>query len=208
MALNSNRYEPIYPGFEFDELDPNHLPLCEPRQPETTAANRLLPQRTSFKVTDPLKANRKSFYGFLKYVWTLRIGRRDWRYGLWAGFYGSLAVLASNIALLLYGALTHDGIVDGISTVAQGDTVFVSRMSTAYHVLINVLSTILLTSSNYAMQILCAPTRNELDIAHRSGQWLEIGLVSFRNLRHIDKRRAMLWSLLAASSVPLHLLSV
>lgn len=81
-----------------------------------------------------------------------------------------------------------------------------SRISTALRVLINIFSTILLTSSNYAMQVLCAPTRGELDLAHRGGQWLEIGLMSLNNLRHNDKKRAILWWLLTSSSVPLHLL--
>lgn len=65
----------------------------------------------------------------------------------------------------------------------------VSRLSTGLPVFINLLSTVLLTSSNYAMQILCAPTREEIDHAHRDGKLLEIGLTSICNLRHIDKKR-------------------
>ena len=123
-------------------------------------------------------------------------------------FYASSTVLLTNTAFLLYGALTHGGIHSGIATLIHGDLKTVSRMSTALHVFINILSTILLTSSNYAMQILCAPTRGEIEDAHRNGRSLEIGLTSVRNLRHTARRRVVLWWLLAASSVPLHLLSV
>ncbi|EON67299.1 hypothetical protein W97_06552 [Coniosporium apollinis CBS 100218] len=80
-----------------------------------------------------------------------------------------------------------------------------SRLSTAYHILINVLSTILLTASNYCMQILCAPTRDEVARAHRDGQGLDIGIISLRNLRYISKRKSTLFLSLALSSIPLHL---
>ena len=56
------------------------------------------------------------------------------------------------------------------------------------------------------MQRLCAPTRQELDKAHRDHFWLDIGIVSVRNLAKISKRRLAIWLLLALSSVPLHLL--
>jgi hypothetical protein len=55
------------------------------------------------------------------------------------------------------------------------------------------------------MQILCAPTRDEIDVAHKKDRWLEIGLMSFRNLSHINTRRALIWWSLAISSAPLHL---
>jgi hypothetical protein len=132
--------------------------------------------------------------------------RKDWRLGLFAGLFASLAVLACNISFLLYGVLTHGGVQDGIATIMQGHTKTVSYMSTALHVLINIMSTVLLTSSNYAMQILCAPTRDEIDVAHKKDRWLEIGLMSFRNLSHINTRRALIWWSLAISSAPLHLL--
>jgi hypothetical protein len=56
------------------------------------------------------------------------------------------------------------------------------------------------------MQILCAPTRKDIDCAHARGEWLEIGIMGMRNLRHIGGKRFLLWSLLAFSSAPLHLL--
>jgi hypothetical protein len=130
----------------------------------------------------------------------------SWKAGLYIGFYASLLVLIGNLALLLLGCLSHGGIVDGIGTVAQGSPEEMQKLGTRYHVLINILSTILLTSSNYAMQILCAPTREEIEKSHKQGKWLDIGLMSIRNLRHVQRRRASLWCVLAFSSVPLHLL--
>jgi hypothetical protein len=141
---------------------------------------------------------RSQYRGFLD--------ARRWRFGLHAGLYASAIVLLSNVSLLLVGVISRDDTFKGISTVAKGEMRRITTMTTAYHVLINVLSTILLTSTNYAMQILCAPTRHEVEKAHASGHWLDIGIMSIHNLRHIDRKRVIVWVLLALSSVPLHLL--
>jgi hypothetical protein len=156
--------------------------------------------------TQNLHRKPQPWYIRLRTSWNRYWGSKTWRFGLFAGMYASAVVLAMNIAFLLYGVFTHDGVKDGIATIMQGDMKSVSYTSTSLHVLINILSTTLLTSSNYAMQVLCAPTRSEIDNAHSRGHWLEIGIMSFRNLRHTDKKRAILWWTLAFSSAPLHLL--
>lgn len=81
-------------------------------------------------------------------------------------------------------------------------------MNTWSHLGINVVSTGLLAGSNFCMQCLVAPTRQEVDRAHRQSPpiWLDIGLPSIRNLKSIERRRTVLWALLAVSSLPLHLL--
>jgi hypothetical protein len=132
----------------------------------------------------------------------------DWRLGLFIGCGASGLVLIINIAILLVGVFRYGGFRNGIGTLAQGRSASISRMSTAYHVLINISSTILLTSSNYCMQVLCSPTRDEVDLAHRHGRWLNIGVLSTHNLRYISARRVFLWWTLGLSSVPLHLLYV
>ncbi|UPX15171.1 uncharacterized protein EKO05_0005628 [Ascochyta rabiei] len=67
------------------------------------------------------------------------------------------------------------------------------------------LSSILLASSNYTMQVLSSPTRREIDRAHYRGDWLEVGILSTRNLPKISRKRAVLCITLALSSIPLHL---
>lgn len=81
-----------------------------------------------------------------------------------------------------------------------------SKLDSGLHLLINVLSTLLLGACNLTMQLLCAPTRMEVDYAHRSRRWLDIGIPSMRNLRHIARGRRAAWAILAASSLPLHFL--
>ncbi|OAL51545.1 hypothetical protein IQ07DRAFT_384245 [Pyrenochaeta sp. DS3sAY3a] len=81
----------------------------------------------------------------------------------------------------------------------------ISRWSTAAHLLINVFSTMLLGASNYTMQVMSSPTRDDIDNAHTKRKWLDIGVLSIRNLRNIPRTRTMVWVVLAFSSVPLHL---
>ena len=56
------------------------------------------------------------------------------------------------------------------------------------------------------MQCLTSPTRDEIDKAHARYDWLDIGILSLRNLRRISWDRIGLWWLLAFSSIPIHLL--
>jgi hypothetical protein len=129
--------------------------------------------------------------------------------GVLLGCYMSFVVLCCNIAIIVVGANRGSSSdAKGIYTIYQGDDVSIWRLNTALHVLINALSTVLLSASNYTMQVLSSPTRVEVDAAHAKGSWLDIGILSPRSLRGIAKKRAILWLTLAASSVPLHLLYV
>ncbi|KAL9626699.1 MAG: hypothetical protein Q9164_007815 [Protoblastenia rupestris] len=64
----------------------------------------------------------------------------------------------------------------------------------------------LLSSSNYCMQILSAPTRKEIDNAHARRKWLDIGVPSVRNLKNVARKKVVMWWLLGLSSLPLHLM--
>ncbi|ENH75560.1 hypothetical protein FOC1_g10005534 [Fusarium oxysporum f. sp. cubense race 1] len=55
------------------------------------------------------------------------------------------------------------------------------------------------------MQVLVAPTRKDVDCAHASKRWVEIGVPSIHNFRFISKRRILLWALFSLTGIPLHL---
>lgn len=121
----------------------------------------------------------------------------------------SFFVLCCNVAIIVVGATGQSGYnANGISNMIAGDEATISRWNTALHILINALSTILLAGSNYTMQVLNSPTRKDVDAAHARGQWLDVGILSPRNLRRLPRKRAVLWYTLALSSIPLHLLYV
>lgn len=156
--------------------------------------------RNNLKVISP----KRRFRSRLKLKWKWK-WRPDWKFGLYAGLFVSILALIGTASVIFLGRFSHGGFKDGIATIAVGSSTYIHRLSTWYHVLINVVSTILLISSNYAMQTLSAPTRDEIDRAHERGQWLEVGLMSLHNVRCIAKKRVILWGILALSSIPLHL---
>ena len=115
-------------------------------------------------------------------------------------------MLIINIPLLVVGGVKYGGYIDGLGTLGAGEAGSMKNLGLSYHVLINILSTGLLTSSNYCMQILSAPSREKLDLAHARNTWLDIGIISFRIQAYLDRLRMILWCLLGLSSWPLHLL--
>ena len=88
----------------------------------------------------------------------------------------------------------------------QGNCNKAAHVNLGLHFLINVMSTLLLAASNYGMQCLSAPTRSEVDKAHRRRARLDIGVMGFRNTRWVHWGRGWAWFLLGISSMPLHLL--
>lgn len=82
----------------------------------------------------------------------------------------------------------------------------VSKMNKGLHLVLNMLSSLILASSNFFMQILNAPSRSEIERAHRKGTWLEIGVPSIRNTFQVSWVKTFLWIVLFLSSIPLHLI--
>lgn len=137
--------------------------------------------------------------------------RYEWVKGVVICALGSSTVAFINIVLaiaaiaLSYGknaALSDTG--SGI--LYEGDCERVRGWTTGLHLVINILSTLLLGASNYCMQCLSAPSREDVDRAHAQRKWLDIGTPGLRNLRFINKRRKTLWFILLITSVPVHLL--
>lgn len=128
-----------------------------------------------------------------------------WRAGAVTCTCTAAFVLLLNTVFTIWGtqALPMQG---GFGTLIEGNCSKVKRWGSWLHVVINALSTLLLGASNYCMQYLTSPTREEVDEAHAGGRWLDIGIPSVRNLRRISWSRIILWSLLGLSSVPLHLM--
>jgi hypothetical protein len=128
-----------------------------------------------------------------------------WRVGLVSGTSIVVVVLLINISMALW-ATKRSGIEEGIGTIYEGSCGRTKMMSLWIHLGINILSTLLLGASNYAMQCISAPTRKEVDRAHARRIWLDIGVPSMRNLQWLSSGKVILWLLLCLTSVPLHLL--
>ncbi|KAF9890173.1 hypothetical protein FE257_006334 [Aspergillus nanangensis] len=129
-----------------------------------------------------------------------------WRGSLLLGCVTSVVVLCLNLGFAGWAA-QHHHLHDNQGTLYEGDCTIVRNAGIGFHLVINILSTALLSASNYCMVSKdVPPSREDVDIAHQKGQWLDIGISSFRNLRMVSRKQAWLWTGLALSSVPLHLI--
>lgn len=130
---------------------------------------------------------------------------QGWKFGLIVATTSTICILVLNIAVAI--KLSRVTRPDGIGTVSNGSCKTVARFSAIIHVAINVLGTLLLGASNYTMQCLSSPTRQDIDNAHLREDWLDIGVVGIRNvLGRIPRIRSVFWTLLATTSIPIHLL--
>ncbi|KAI1370773.1 hypothetical protein F4677DRAFT_457612 [Hypoxylon crocopeplum] len=82
----------------------------------------------------------------------------------------------------------------------------VSKVNMVLHLFINVVSTLVVTSSNFFMQVLNSPSREEVNAAHFKGSWMGIGIPSVRNAFKVARFKTWCWFCLLISSIPMHLL--
>lgn len=127
---------------------------------------------------------------------------------LWVAFSTCFVVFLINLALVLlaYTHLSKDSPDNYVRSLYSGDCNQVKRAGTGAHLVINILSTLMLWASNLALQLIGAPTRKAIDAAHKKGTWLDVGIVSLRNLSSIPKMNLLVWIILASSSLPIHFL--
>lgn len=115
------------------------------------------------------------------------------------------AIFVVNTSLTIFAAVQY-GSKNGVGLIYEGSCETVKELDQWLHLLINLLSTGMLGASSYGMQLQAAPTRVDIDKAHRNGTWLDIGTASIRNLGHVGNWRRFAWAVLALSSVPIHLM--
>jgi hypothetical protein len=126
-----------------------------------------------------------------------------WRGGVLAAVVSAGSVLLANLSFTIW-AMTVSRSGTNIGTIYEGPCLTIHTTGLWLHIAINIMGTVLLSSSNYTMQCLSSPTRKDVDEAHAVGKSLDIGLPSLRNLRGWKKK--MLFALLTVSTLPLHFL--
>lgn len=117
-------------------------------------------------------------------------------------FFAFLVTLVNLILAVVVSARSHGG----VAVLAERDCASIRTSNTMMHLLTNVLSSVLLAGSNYTMQCLMGPTRQQINSAHARRRWLDVGVPSLRNFGSMASRDQVFWLLLVLSSVPLHLL--
>ena len=130
-----------------------------------------------------------------------------WHTGVLACAVSVVVVLLINVGLTIYAATNLGYKMErGIGTLYEGSCDKSRMIGLWLHLGINVLSTLLLSGSNYTQQCLAAPTRSEIDATHARRRWMDIGVPSVRNLSRIKPERRRLWIAIGLTSIPLHLL--
>ncbi|KAF2139582.1 uncharacterized protein K452DRAFT_336248 [Aplosporella prunicola CBS 121167] len=107
---------------------------------------------------------------------------------------------------MVYALRTADWKSHDRGVLLDGDCNSVRNANMWIHVYINVASTLLLGASSFAMQCFSAPTREQINKAHKKRIWLDIGVPSLRNVRFMRRKYVIMWYTLAATSLVLHLL--
>jgi hypothetical protein len=134
-------------------------------------------------------------------IWRSHRGAVLWT---WLGI-DTVVFLINFIAIIVM--LTKYPLSPGkVSTLYTGDCNIIKIADSGLHVLINVLSTLALAAANGCFQLTISPTRGEVYQAHCKQKWLDIGVPSLRNLRHIKRRRVGVCCLLGLSAFPIHFL--
>ncbi|KAF1990616.1 hypothetical protein K402DRAFT_460066 [Aulographum hederae CBS 113979] len=128
----------------------------------------------------------------------------SWRAGLIRAALTAGTALAVNTAVDVWMFTKYDT-EHGSGVVMRDSCSRVHIADTGIHLALNIVSTCILGASNYCMQGVAAPTREEVDRAHAKTEYVEIGVQSFRNMRLIGWGRVVLWLLLGVTSVPFHL---
>ncbi|KAM3071463.1 hypothetical protein ACMFMF_007935 [Clarireedia jacksonii] len=128
-----------------------------------------------------------------------------WRAGVHYCSIAALSVLIVNLIVLIWAVTNHE-MESAYSILYSGSCHTARSLSTALRLLINILSTALLSASSYTMQCVNAPTREDIDKAHSQKKWVDIGIPSWRNRLFVGSRNVKIWWFLGISSIPLHFL--
>jgi hypothetical protein len=117
------------------------------------------------------------------------------------------AVMFATVALTLMVIFTMEYAPEGdVGTFMTGNCLTVSRWNSFWHAVMNLASMLFLGAGNYCMQVLVAPSRAEVDKAHREGRSMDIGIHSFGNILRISSKRRITWFILGVVSTSMHLL--
>jgi hypothetical protein len=114
-----------------------------------------------------------------------------WRGGLALNALLASLIFAASIACLIVAAVQAKNI-GGAATLMTGSCTTVRGTNLGIHVAVNLLGVALVVSANYVFQVLSSPTREEVNAAHESKRWLDVGIPSFRNLLRIGRGRTAL----------------
>ncbi|KAI0860541.1 hypothetical protein F4860DRAFT_478805 [Xylaria cubensis] len=138
-----------------------------------------------------------------KTSWRIRLSKRN--KALLLQIFLVATIFIVNIVLAVYTSSKYPS-QNGVGLLYAGNCDTVGTSNRYLHLLINVLSTGMLSASNFCIQLQASPTRADVDHVHEHNSWVDIGVPSMRNLKYISWWRLVSCIILALSSLPIHLL--
>lgn len=107
-----------------------------------------------------------------------------------------MLVVALNVGLTIWVFVDKDVHIDGrgVGTFTFDHCTTITRINSAVHVALNIVSSLFLAAGNYCMQILVAPSRLAIERAGEKGRSLEIGVPSPTNFWTMYWSGALKWS--------------
>ncbi|KAJ8131683.1 hypothetical protein O1611_g1943 [Lasiodiplodia mahajangana] len=177
--------------------------------PRTNTTDSLAADKTAFRADG--FADKQTLAGYFprisdaneKTSLRIRLSKRNQALLLQVALIGT--IFATNLSILVYASSKYPA-RDGVGLLYAGDCDTVKSANRWLHLLINVLSTGMISASSFCIQLQASPTRADVDKMHGLNKWLDIGAPSLRNLRYIGQWRLACCIVLAFSSLPIHLI--
>lgn len=115
-------------------------------------------------------------------------------------------VFLANVGLTIYANVRYPSGGAAVGLIHEGSCDEVNHLNSWLHVLISVLSMLMLSASNFCMQLQVSPTRANVDEAHAEDGWVDVGLHTVQNMRYVRGWRLARWAILALTSIPINML--
>ncbi|KIL96264.1 hypothetical protein FAVG1_01008 [Fusarium avenaceum] len=120
-----------------------------------------------------------------------------WRAGIAVNMFLAFLILVASVTCLILASVKgHMSTWE--SSLMEGSSMTVDGIARGVGAAVNLLAIVLIAGANYVVQILNSPTRAEIDNAHTSFKWLDVGIPSLRNLSLISSTRATLSGIMMA----------
>ncbi|KAI0099946.1 hypothetical protein GGR51DRAFT_534244 [Nemania sp. FL0031] len=177
--------------------------------PRTNTTDSLAADKTAFRADG--FADKQTLAGYFprisdaneKTSLRIRLSKRNQALLLQVALIGT--IFGTNLSILVYASSKYPA-RDGVGLLYAGECDTVKSANRWLHLLINVLSTGMISASSFCIQLQASPTRADVDKMHSLNKWLDIGAPSLRNLRYIGRWRLASCIVLAFSSLPIHLI--
>ncbi|KAI1211594.1 uncharacterized protein F4807DRAFT_395650 [Annulohypoxylon truncatum] len=136
--------------------------------------------------------------------WSRKSGLRrhitGWRGGVIFNCLISFIILLAGIICLIL-VIAEAKLLSGESAIYTGDCTTADHINYGIHIVVSVCGIAILSGANYVFQILSSPTRREVTVAHENKRWLDVGIPSIRNFKHISSFRVVVAVIVLLSAV-------